>query len=47
MDSVIDDGLYNIAFSGDIEGGLLDYDVIRPWRDVRDWRGIHRIGIKE
>ena len=46
-DSVLNDGLYNIAFLGEIEGGFLDYDVIHPWKAVRDRRGIHRIGIKE
>ena len=46
-DSVLDDGSYNIALSGEIEGGFLDQDVIRPWKAVRDRSGIHRIGIKE
>ena len=46
-DSVLDDGSYDIALSGEIEGGFLDQDVIRPWKAVRDRRVIHMIGIKE
>ena len=42
-----DDVSYDIALLGEIEGGFLDLDVIHPWKAVRDWRGIHRIGIKE
>ena len=30
-DSVLDDGSYDIALLGEIDGVFLDYDVIRPW----------------
>ena len=46
-DIVIDDGSYDIALSEEIKGGFLDKDTIRPWKAVRDRRGIHSIGIKE
>ena len=46
-DSVLDESSYDIALSGDIEGGFLDQDVIRPWKYVRDQHVIHGISIKE
>ena len=46
-DSVLNDGSYDIALLVEIDVGFLDYDVISTWKDVRDRRRIHRIGIEE